>query len=540
MNPTFKKKDIVLLSVFVLLVAGLAIFMNFSTDSASPVYSGTNGLDIDNGDTKINWSKYPSETIDLSESIDINRSGIYYLSGDIDDGSITIDVGDTNGVAKLVLDDVNIYCSDGPAIYIKSADDVIIETKKDSENSLISGKAFRTFEEDDNVNGTIYSKGDLSFYGEGILYVESNFQDAIVSKDDLVIRSGELQVKSADDGIRGKDSVYVTGGKIFISAKQDGIKSTNEENAQKGFVYIEDGDIEIDVSDDGIHATSVLIVDDGKINVLNSYEGLEGGKVIINGGDIDIVSTDDGINVAGGNDESAFMRPGSQNFANNTDHILIINDGDIYVNAAGDGLDSNGLVYINGGKVAIDGPKNSANGALDSENGIYFNGGSVIAVGASGMAEAFSDGSLCFGVNIFFNSTLAKNTIVSIRDTNGNELISHTSVKIFDNAVIGLESLEFGSTYSIYINNNFYNNFTVSDYVTIVGEDKSTNINGGMPGGFQGGEMGAPNDFDGDRPELPAEPNGERPDDFDNQMPSEENGKPIDKPDEDNGKLKAR
>ncbi len=483
METIKNRKTIFLFAVLALAGIGFTAFLNINSKSNLGSDNGISGIYVDNGDTKVNWSKYPTFNIDLNDSLEIKESGTYNLSGDLNDDSITVDVGDESGVVKLVLDNVYIDCSDGPAIYVKSADDVVIETVKDTKNYLSSGETYRDFGED-NVDATIYSKGDLSFSGDGYLYIESNYQDAIVSKDDLTIRSGEIEVSAADDGIRGKDSVNISGGKVVVAAEQDGIKSTNEDDKTKGFVYIQDGEIEISASDDGIHATSSFIIDGGKIDIKKSYEGLEGGKVIVNGGKISVYSNDDGVNVAGGNDESAFMRPGAQNFSEKIEYVLTVNDGDIYINASGDGLDSNGNIYINGGNIVVDGPINSANGALDSEMGIYFNGGSVIAVGASGMAETFNDSSVAFGASIYLSSSQAKGTKISIKDESGEEILSHTSAKSFNHVAIGSEKFEFGKTYTIYIDDEEYESFTVASTVTTVGTAPS-GMNGGMmgPGG---------------------------------------------------------
>lgn len=489
-----KNRKVIFFSVFLLfIVFGVALFLNQTSENNNQ--NGKNGINIDNGDTKINWSKYSTTDISLKESVNITESGVYNLTGEIEDGSVTIDVGDTNGVVKLVLSGVSVNSENGPAIYIKSADDVIVETKEGTLNYLISGSSFGDFGEE-TVDGTIYSKGDLTFSGDGYLYVESNYQDAIVSKDDLTIRSGEILVSSVDDGIRGKDSVNISGGKISIKAKQDGIKATNDEDKTKGFIYIEDGEITISVADDGIHATTSLVIDGGKIDVQKSYEGLEGAKIVVNGGDISIVANDDGMNVAGGNDESAFMRPGSENFSENVEYTLVINDGSVYVDSTGDGLDSNGTIYINGGDVVVDGPINSANGALDSEKGIYFNGGSVVAVGASGMAESFNDSSSSFGTSIFLDTSYAKDTKISVVDENDNVIVSHLSTKSFSHINIGSEKFEFGKTYTIYINDEEYESFTISSAVTSIG---NTNI-GPQGGGMQpqgGGKMpqGGPRGF---------------------------------------------
>lgn len=475
---TVKKRRVIFGTVILLIILiGATALLNFNSKTTTQD-TGVLGINVDNGDTKINWSKYSTSNVSLSESLEIKESGIYHLTGELKDGSITVDVGDQNGVVKIILDNVSIRNESGPAIYVKTADDVVVETTKDTKNYLYSGTTFADFGEED-VNGTIYSMGDLSFSGEGYLYVESNYQDAIVSKDDLMIRSGEIEVSSVDDGVRGKDSVYISGGKLSIVAKQDGIKSTNTDDKTKGFVYIEDGEIEISVSDDGIHATSSLIIDGGIINISKSYEGLEGGKIVINGGKINVVANDDGVNVAGGNDESAFMRPGAQSFSEDVDYNLIVNGGDVYVNSVGDGLDSNGSIYINGGNVVVDGPINSANGALDAELGIYLNGGSVIALGASGMAQSFVDSSVAYGASIFFTASQVKGTVVSIKDDEGNEVFSHTSSKSFNHVAAGTDKFEFGKTYIIYINGEKYETFTINSVVTTVGAQ-----NGGMNGGM--------------------------------------------------------
>ena len=50
------------------------------------------------------------------------------------------------------------------------------------------------------------------------------------------------------------------------------------------------------------------VVLDGKIDITNCYEGIEGQSVTIQDGTIKIVSSDDGLNAAGGNDQSSMGR----------------------------------------------------------------------------------------------------------------------------------------------------------------------------------------------------------------------------------------
>lgn len=329
-------------------------------------------LVIDESDTRYNWNRLPEFNIDLSETVTIKKSGTYNIYGELSDGQIIVDVGDASGKAKLVLHGVRVKSSVGPAIYVKSADDVVIETAQGTENFLEDGEYYSM--DDEKINGAIYSLGDLTLQGDGKLSVTGNYQDGIVSKDDLNIRSGEIDITAKDDAIRGKDSVHITGGVMSIRSGKDGIKSTNTDTDGKGFVYIEGGEMKIDAGDDGISASNVVMIDGGKIDIEHAYEGIESNTVEINGGNIYISSQDDGINVAESKDEYGFSKPYGTDGSDEFYLKLIINDGDIYINSSGDGLDSNGKIVINGGDLEI----NAAVEALDATIEVERNGGNVI------------------------------------------------------------------------------------------------------------------------------------------------------------------
>ena len=404
---------------------GVAVFLNFNFNKSS---DSTSGIDIDNGDTKIDWDSYPTYTVELSESYNITAPGTYNLSGSIADGGISIKVAD-NAVVRLILEDVSITNSDGPAISCLEGDDLVIEFK--GENYLEDGAKYAS-SYDEDIKGAIYSKADLTFNGDGKLTIAANHADGIVSKDDLKINGGTYDITAADDGIRGKDSVYITNGNIKISAKGDGIKSNNTTDNSKGFILITSGDIDI----------------------VESYEGLEARRIIIDGGNISIFANDDGIN-AGTKEDS----------------YITVNDGEIYVNAAGDGIDSNGYIYFNGGTTLVDGPTNSGNGALDADKQIVMNGGIVIAAGASGMAKDLGDTSSIYNVSIFFNFTLPANSEIKIASQAGKEIIKFTSAKTFSHLAVGSFEFKKGETYNIYIDGEKYNSFTISGIVTTVGQN---------------------------------------------------------------------
>ena len=512
---------IVLLGLLIGIAVAINVNHGHNGDNAANI-AGT--INIDNGDSKINWDRYPSYNVELSSTYTITSSGTYYLTGTLEDGAVIIKA-DAEAVVKIVLNNVTIKNSSGPAIACYSGDDVVI--KLVGENHLEDGSKYDS-DWDEDVNGVIYSKSDLSFTGDGTLEIKANYADGIVSKDDLTFRSGVYDITSTDDGIRGKDSVHIVDGNFVISATGDAIKSTNETDTTKGFILIEDGSFDITATgkgvkainsiliyggkfdiestddaihsndyigitdgaikiasgDDGIHADARLIIDGGTIAVSKSYEGLEAQKISINDGEISIISNDDGINAGGGADSSSQNRAGANPFDADENCELIINGGTIYVNAAGDGVDSNGWLYFNGGTVTVDGPTNSGNGALDSGAGIVINGGTVIAVGASGMAETLGSSSSIYNISVYFTSTLAKGTKIEIKNSDNETILSHTAAKTFNHLAAGTSDFKNGETYTIYINGEKYESFTISSITTTVGNGngnfQNMNMNGGQ------------------------------------------------------------
>ncbi len=499
-----------------------AIFTTFAMNSThdqdnnASVAQGT--IDVDNGDLKIKWERFTYHDIELSDNLSITSSGVYHLTGSLTDQNISVNTVD--GKVKLILDNVTIKNSTGPAIACYAADDLVIELV--GENVIEDGETYAS-SYDEDVAGAIYSKADLTFQGDGELQLIANYQDGIVGKDDLKFNSGIYEITAADDGIRGKDSVYIVDGDFVITAKADAIKSTNSSVDGKGFVLIEDGNFNINAAakgvkainsiliyggdflinsgddaihtnnyigvsngsfvinsgDDGIHADKKLIIDGGSIKINKSYEGLEAQAVIINDGEISVISFDDGINAGGGADGSANDRRGADPFAVDINCIVAISGGDIYINASGDGIDSNGYIDVSGGTVVIDGPTTNGNGALDSNGDIRQLGGTIIAVGASGMAESISSNSSVNNLSIYFTSTLPAGTKIKIKDATGTTIVSHTAAKSFSHLAVGTAKFELGETYTIYVDDAEYDEVTISDVTTTVG----SSAGGQMPGG---------------------------------------------------------
>ena len=458
-----------LLLLFLLIVA-VAININAEQNATQKIVGA---VETDNGDLKINWDRYPTSEIKLSDSLTITDSGTYHITGSLEDGLITIKANHDTGKVRLILDNVSIKNSNGPVIACYSADDLVIELV--GENYLEDNAKYST-DYDEDVTGAIYSKDDLTFQGNGSLTLTANYQDGIVGKDDLKFNSGSYYITAVDDGIRGKDSVYIVDGYFAVTARGDGIKSSNDTDRGKGFVLIEGGEISISVGDDGIHAEQRLVIKGGRVTVEESYEGLESRVIAISGGVISVRASDDGINAGGGADTTTTnQRRGA--FDSDENAMIVIDDGKIYVNAAGDGIDSNGYVYLNGGEVVVDGPTNNGNGALDAGIGIAMNGGEVIALGASGMAETLGNNSTINNVSVYFSSAQSANTHISIKNSAGETVLEHTSAKTFNHLAAGSDKFKTGETYTIYINDEKYSDFIISGVTTTIGNTNQNNQN---------------------------------------------------------------
>ncbi|MBQ1373774.1 carbohydrate-binding domain-containing protein [Candidatus Saccharibacteria bacterium] len=462
-SPRRFDKKWLIAGIIVALIIAIGIVANLiSTDNSATKVTGL--VDVDNGDLKINWARYTEANITLSDSLTITDSGIYHLTGTLSDGAITIDSG-VKGEVKLILDNVSISNSSGPAISCVSGDDLVIELIG---NNVVKDDTDYASDLDEDITGAIYSKSDLTFEGDGSLTVKASYQDGIVGKDDVKFTSGTYTISAADDGIRGKDSVHIVDGTFDITAQQDGIKSTNDTDAGKGFVLVESGKIHISAGDDGIHGEHSLAIQSGTIDIAKSYEGIESPKIIINGGDISIVAADDGIN-AGSSSSTTSATSTRGAFDVDESCEITINGGIIHINSSGDGVDSNGWVYFNGGSVTVDGPSNNGNGALDSGAGIVMTGGTVVAIGSSGMAESISTTSSIPSLSVYFTGTYSTGTQLTVKDSSGATIVSHTSAKTFSHATIGSADFSIGSSYTIYINGEKYQTFTIKDIVTTIG-----------------------------------------------------------------------
>ena len=155
--------------------------------------------------------------------------------------------------------------------------------------------------------------------------------------------------------------------------------------------------------------------------------------------------------------------------------LLTISGGIIYVNATGDGLDSNGSIKMTGGEVHVDGPTNNGNGPLDYNGTFVITGGELIAVGSSGMVQNVSTSSTQNTVLVNLSSSTTGD--ISL----GN--ITYSPSKSYQSILISSSSLETNKEYTLKAGSTSQ---SVTLTSTVTGSS-SQGMGGGMGPGQRGG-----------------------------------------------------
>lgn len=196
--------------------------------------------------------------------LSITDGGTYILSGDLS-GEIYVKAKDSE--VKLVLNGVSVTNSDYAALMIDKASKVTLTLEDGTENSFADGAEYTLTYSNDNTDGCIFSRADLTINGSGSLSVTGSYKHGIVSKDNIVIAGGNITVNAASGGIYGKDSVKISSGTIDVTAGSNGIRATNDEDAEKGFVSVTGGDITVNAAGDALEAETVMQIEDGTLTL---------------------------------------------------------------------------------------------------------------------------------------------------------------------------------------------------------------------------------------------------------------------------------
>ena len=118
------------------------------------------------------------------------------------------------------------------------------------------------------------------------------------------------------------------------------------------------------------------------------------------------------------------------------------------VDAAGDGVASNGIVEVNGGVLLVAGPTSDGDGAFDYDLTATVSGGTVLMVGSTGMAQSFTSGTQAFAMAA--TSGTAGQTVVVV-DASGSVVASFTAPKQFGMVLASGPAFAEGGEYSLVV-----------------------------------------------------------------------------------------
>ena len=409
-------------------------------------------------------------------SLIFNQSGTINVSGNSKYyGATTSGAAVNNGIAS----DGSIVINQGTYV-IKAANDGIKSTPDatdETEGTVIDTESAGTV----TINGGTF---DIDVDGDGIqadtaLNINGGTFDIRTWKgysvwnDTLANAYSCKGLKASGDraeeaGI--EPALNITGGTFTINTGDDAIHSDANATVTGGTFTIQTGD-------DGMHADTSLTLgtENGfdrnpDVNISTSYEGLEGGTVYVYSGRYYVVASDDGVNAAGGSTNGSDPgagggntfnpggRPGGGGFnpGGNTQttgsYNIYIYGGDLYVNCNGDGIDSNGGLYLYGGTQAVFSMKSGGdNSPIDADGTISIQGATVFTAGAAGMDGSAK--SSWFGTNQKYTSSTTSYTAGKVINakagSSGSVVLSYSLPKAVNFTMVSWSSTVSSSTPSL-------------------------------------------------------------------------------------------
>lgn len=349
--------------------------------------------------------------------------------------------------------------------------------------------------------------------------------DSVHSNGSILVSGGQLELATGDDGIHADVSIVISGGKVNVKQSYEGIEAAD--------INISGGEVHVVSSDDGVNASDGSGSEEGPGGMFGGErpEGMPGqtapaDQAQAGGSQTQSDKTQSGTapsqtnqaqsaNQTQSGDQAQGQQPpaggqgqgmpGGPGGSTGTAK-LTISGGYVTVDAAGDGLDANGSIFMTGGTVLVNGPTMNGNGALDYDGTFEQSGGLLVAAGSSGMAQATSESSSQRSVMMTFPSMLKAGTLVTLADSKGTPILSFAPAKSIQNIVVSTPDLKAGDTYIIYTGgtstgtktDGLYEkgkltggtkivSFKLGDTVTYVNESGVTTGGSGFGGGFGGG-----------------------------------------------------
>ena len=271
---------------------------------------------------------------------------------------------------------------------------------------------------EDEDTGNIYLQG-----GTINISVTADAAKGIKANGDILISDGAITIITTGGGLWDSDdkktkasaglgadgNMTISGGTLNLTSTGNGGKGISVD----GTMDISGGDITITTSGNAVGAsssgsltviTNAQTLDRYSSDYKSSPKGIKAdGNMVISGGSIKVTTTGvggEGIETKG---------------------TLNITDGEIYVDAYDDGINSSSTMTISGGYIFS---KGAGNDAIDANGNLYIKGGLVYAVGAGGVEKSI-DANTEGGYKLYVQG----GTVIAVGDLEGGVQISGGTCK---------------------------------------------------------------------------------------------------------------
>lgn len=256
-------------------------------------------------------SGIPKDATQITNKATISEAGDYYITGEID-GKITI-----------TAEGVHLYLNDATLTNAKK----VIESAYSLTMTLLGKNSIANSNPDGST--ALDCGGKLHLNGSGSLSVNSTKNG--ISANSITVKDTTLTVNAEKDGLHAE-------------IDYDACTAAPEFSYEAGgFVCIDSASVTIVSKDDGIQAdTFVYIAGDATLNVTT------------NGGAPATVTETSSDNADGKGIKAGTIGWGANDEElENEDYLILVENGNLTINANDDALHSNGIIEINGGTLNI-------------------------------------------------------------------------------------------------------------------------------------------------------------------------------------------
>lgn len=490
--------------------------------AAAEQYEGTSIVFYDDEIAAENGTNgYSAEGTQLT----ISAPGTYIVSGSCKNGSIKVKKNIQD--VTVVLNGLTLKSEDGAAVCVGKSSRVTLTAAAGTKNTLSDTEKNNSdnHTENENAENAVIKCKDgaqLTVNGDGEIIINASGKNGI--------KTGGADEDNA--------SRLVLAGNLDIVAVNDAVNAGGE-------LIINSGTLKINAKDDALHSDTVLTVgqigtDGPVISIPACCEGLEAVSVTVNSGTLEVSATDDCINAANkelsdgefsitinGGTLKMYTSSGD-GFDSNGD--IAITGGFISLWSANSAdnqpLDADGMVTVSGGTVIAGGgsggmgmkltadqpcvifssggtggrPGGGSGGFPGGDNGGFRPGGSRGGQGGfpqggtsgqggasgsaqppakqdepSGEAQANGPSGSAQG------SLIAQDSTLTLRDEDGNTLITATAMCQRGYIVLSSPELEAGKSYSLYAGDTL-----IGTQSAVSGQNASSGAGGS--GGFNPGQ----------------------------------------------------